>query len=256
MTIAGVSPATVTVVVMVNEAAIKAVAATEEEDIHQTTEALMENVAEATGSAEVSQKTRKTEKEEHHTDVRPSVRAVHLTVKEGATVRTATMMEATGGHPMAVHHSDSAEVMAAIPKEMKEDPTDRAVHHSVRDDHLMAKGEATAAFKMEAKEDLHIQGNLLPDADSGLSREDSPLVKDLPIRGLKNSDAKTSHISQRLTRQESIRCFQESRRLTLLCPTMIMFQHLSRKKFVSISSSQIQVSAHDAKLTTSFRPEL
>jgi len=243
---------------MASVAVIRAVEAMEEVDIHQTTEALMENVVVATGSVEVTEKTRKTEKEEHHpTDVRPSVRDVHLTVKEGVTERIAAMREARGGHPMAVHLTDSAEAMAAIPKERKEDhPTDRAVHHSVREDHLMAKEEATAAFRTEVKEGLHIQENLLPDADSGLNREDSPLVKDLPIRGQKNSDAKTSRISQRQMRQESTRCSQESRRLTLQCLTMITFRHQSRKKFVSISSSQIQVSVQDARLTTSFRPEL
>ncbi len=217
-------------------------------------------------SAEATVTTLKAEREELHLTDRTVLHSEtgRLTDREGAMAATATTEE-RGDHLMvvlhsekAVHPTDSAEAMATTtPRERREDHlTDRAVLHSVRDAHHTDREEATAQGMKAAREGLHIQGSRRLDTDSALSREDSQPAEERRIRALRSSAARTSRTSQRLTRLESTRCSQGSHRLTRLSPTTTTFLHLSRRRYVSTSTSPTLVYARAARLTTSSRPAL
>lgn len=202
----------------------RAVVATAEEDIHQTAEAATETAVVAMASAEATVTILMAEREELH----PTDRAVHLT-GTGRLMDSVEAMEATamteerGGHPTAdhhsvrvVHHTVREEVMVITPKVVRKENhlTGRAVLHSERDAHHTDREEATVQVRKVEREGLHIQGSRPQDTDSALSREVSLRAEALDIRGLRSSDARTNRISQRLTKLESTRCFQGSRRLT------------------------------------------
>ncbi len=210
--------------------AIRAGVATEEGDIPQTTEA-MENGATATDSAEATATMPKGKKEE----VPLMVTAVRHTEtgrpmdSTGATA-AATMKEVKEGHPTDILHSmravlptDSAEATATMPKGKREDrPTGKAVLPTETDLH-MDSAEATAQVRKKEKEGHHIQGGQLQDMDSVPSKVVFQQARDHPIRGLKDSDAKTNRTSRKRMRPESTRCFPENRRLTPQCRTTTMF---------------------------------